>query len=344
VAPTADPVASAVRSNPLPPIPEGSQVSCTAKPNGLPLAFVWPSRPEISVAVDLSDLANPRTLCTFTNIDALARFFSADEISYVIPRFGTTAKLVRTNVRTHVTETFLYGGAELWDWSRDGKTLAYFTAGQLWLKHQGKEAVSLASYEMQPGRGGGWIDELAIRFSPSGQYFVFVHTVTIPLTFEVRRTSDGAVVWSQPRAEFRSTNANIATKAVWARERDRLYFRDNDGVKTWDLPGTVTTQVPGLRWITTSMSPDGNSIAYTVQAQASPYGFHVAVLDLHTLQSRTLIADRVGAKFASDQLLLNTKIIRTLPGGTGVVAYDLKTGMETDLPYDQVIDVWPAGL
>jgi hypothetical protein len=92
------------------------------------------------------------------------------------------------------------------------------------------------------------------------------------------------------------------------------------------------------------LSPDGNSIAYTVQADTSPYGFRVAVLDLQTLQSRILITDRVGAKFASDRILLNTKIISTLPGGTGVVAFDLKTDAETELPYDQVIDVWPAGL
>jgi hypothetical protein len=112
----------------------------------------------------------------------------------------------------------------------------------------------------------------------------------------------------------------------------------------WEPSGTVTTQVPGLRWITTSISPDGKSIAYTVQADTSPYGFRVAVLDLLTLRSRMLIADRVGAQFASDRLLLNTKIIPSLPGGTGVVAYDLKTDTETELPYDQVIDVWPAGL
>lgn len=290
--------------------------------------------------VDLSDLANPRTLCTLTNVDPLARFYSAAEISYVSPRFGPSVNLVRTNVTTHVTETFLPGGAELWDWSRDGNALAYFTAGQLWLKHQGKQAVSLASYKMQPGRGGGWIDELAIRFSPSGQYFVFVHTVTIPVTFEIRRASDGGLVWSHP-ADFFS--GNIATKAVWARQRDRLYFRDNEGVRTWEPSGTVTTQVPGLRWITTSLSPDGNSIAYSVQEDKSPFTFRVAVLNLQTLQSRMLVADRVAAQFASDRLLLYTKAGGG-PGGSGVVAYDITTGVETALPYDQVIDVWPAGL
>jgi hypothetical protein len=317
-------------------------VSCIATPNGLPLAFVWPSQFEVTAAVDLSDLAHPRTICTFTNIDALARFFSADEISYVIPRFGPAANLVRTNLTTHVTETVVSGGAGLWDWSADGKTLAYFAGGQLWLKHQGQRAVSLAAYEMQLGRGGGWIDELAIRFSPSGQYFVFVHTVTVPLTFEIRRASDGAVVWSQPNVEPHT--ANFATKAVWARQRDRLYFRHGDDVRSWEPSGSVTTQVAGLKWITTSMSPDGNTIAYTVREDKPPYTFRVALLNLQTLKSRTLIADRVGATFASDRLLLNTKIVPSLPGGTGVVVYDLKTDAETALPYDQLVDVWPAGL
>jgi hypothetical protein len=147
-------------------------------------------------------------------------------------------------------------------------------------------------------------------------------------------------MWSRP-ADFFS--GNIATKAVWARQRDRLYFRDNEGVRTWEPSGTVTTQVPGLRWITTSLSPDGNSIAYSVQEDKSPYTFRVAVLNLQTLQSRMLIADRVSAQFASDRLLLYTKAAGGL-GGSGVVAYDIKTGVETALPYDQVIDVWPAGL
>jgi hypothetical protein len=249
--------------------------------------------------------------------------------------------LVRTNVTTHVTETVLTKGVELWDWSRDGNTLAYFADGQLWLKHQGQAAASLASYKLQGGRGGGWDDELAIRFSPNGQYFVFVHTVTTPVTFEIRRASDGGLVWSQPRVE--PPSSNVATKAVWSRQRDRLYFRDNEGVRTWEPSGIVTTQVAGLRWITTSMSPDGTTIAYTFQEDKT-YRFQVALLDLQTLRSRTLIADRVGAQFASDRLLLSTKIVPGLPGGTGVVAYDVITGVETSLPYDQVIDVWPAGL
>jgi Tol biopolymer transport system component len=271
----------------------------------------------------------------------VARFYSADEISYVIPRFGPTAKLVRTNLTTQVTETFVSGGVGLWDWSRDGKTLAYFDGYELWLKHQGQGAVSLASYKMQGGRGGGWIDQLAIRFSPSGQYFVFVHTVTTPLTFEIRRASDGAVVWSAPKAELQSPN--WATKAVWSRTGDRLYFRQGPDVRTWEPAGTVTTLVAGLKWITTSMSPDGNSIAYAVEEDKSPYTIRVALLNLQTLQSTMLIADRVGAKFASDRLLLYTKAVGG-PGGSGVVAYDIKTGVETVLPYDQVIDVWPAGL
>jgi hypothetical protein len=299
----------------------------------------------VALVVDLSDITNPRTICTLTNIYPLARFYSAVEISYVFPRFESSVfggySLVRTNVTTNVTETFLTSGVELWDWSRDGKTLAYFANGKLWLKHQGQAAVSLASYNMQGGRGGGWDDELAIRFSPGGQYFVFVHSMMAPVTFEIRRASDGGLVWSQPKVE--PPSSNLATKAVWSRQGDRLYFRDNAGVRTWEPSGTVTTLVAGLRWITTSMSPDGTMIAYTFQEDKT-YRFQVALLDLQTLKSRTLIADRVGAEFASDRLLLNTKIVPGLPGGTGVVAYDLKTGAETVLPYDQVIDVWPGGL
>src|ERR1700682_1000221 len=108
-APTADQVASPGRWNAPP--PPGTQAACTAKPNGLPLAYVWPVRPEVALVVDLSDITNPRTICTLTNIYPLARFYSAVEISYVFPRFESSVfggySLVRTNVTTNVTETFL---------------------------------------------------------------------------------------------------------------------------------------------------------------------------------------------------------------------------------------------
>jgi len=273
------------------------------------------------------------------------RFYSQTEISYAplsvwSGRDGTSSHLVRTNVATQVTRTFATsetGTIDAWDWSPDGKTLAYFAGDQLWLKLGDQAATLVASYKSQPGRGGGWSDEIAIRFSPSGKYFVAVHTVTIPLTFEIRRAADGGLAWSQPRVDFPSPA--FTTMAVWSRQGDRLFFRDGNGVRTWDPPATVATLVPGLNWISPSVSPDGHRIAYTV---LDPTTFHLRVelLDLQTLQIRVLSPERWNAMFASDDLLLYGRAGVQVPG-KGTLAYDLKTGAETEVPFDILLDVWP---
>jgi len=241
-----------------------------------------------------------------------------------------------------VTRTFVSsetGTIEAWDWSPDGNTLAYL-ADHLWLKLGNQPAASVGSFTGQGGRGGGWDDEIAIRFSPTGSYFVLVDTVTIPNTFQVRRTSDGRVVWASPSSDIQSPA--FATMAVWSRGVDRLYFRDGNGLRTWDPSGTVTTLVPGLRWYEPSISPDGRAIAYMVlDAQGNP---RVALLDLQTLKTRALSSLRQGPFFASAGLLLYGRADANGPPGAapGVFAYNLNTGLETALPYDILLDVWPG--
>jgi len=238
------------------------------------------------------------------------------------------------------TET---GTIEAWDWSPDGNTLAYFAGDRLWLKAGNQPAASVAAFTKQGGRGGGWDDEILIRFSPTGTYFVLVHTVTSPNTFQVRRASDGGVVWSSPSGALDFQSPAFATMAVWSRGVDRLYFRDGNGLRTWDPSGTVTTLVPGLRWYEPSTSPDGRAIAYmALDAQANP---HVELLDLQTFKTRALPSPlRRAPHFASAGLLLyGTAYANGPPGAApGVFAYNLNTGVETALPYDILLDVWPG--
>jgi hypothetical protein len=302
------------------------------------------------VLVDLRDITRPRILCTLTNAYSLVRFYSATEISYAPlsdwASGTTTSRLVRTNVMNQVTRSFVsaeIGPIEAWDWSPDGNTLAYFAGGRLWLKAGNQPAASLASFTGQGGRGGGWDDEIAIRFSPTGTYFVLVHTVTTPNTFQIRRSSDGAVVWASPSGPLDFQSPGFATMAVWSQGVDRLYFRDGTGVRRWDPSGTVTTPVPGLRWYEPSISPDGRTIAYMVlDAQANP---HVELIDLQTLKTRALPSPlRRGPHFASAVLLLYGAAYANGPPGAapGVFAYNLSTGLETALPYDILLDVWPG--
>ncbi len=300
--------------------------------------------------VDLRDITRPRTLCTLTNAYSLVRFYSATEISYAPLSFWapgtTTSRLVRTNVLDQVTRTLVStetGTIEAWDWSPDGNTLAYFAGDRLWLKAGNQPAASVAAFTKQGGRGGGWDDEILIRFSPTGTYFVLVHTVTSPNTFQVRRASDGGVVWSSPSGALDFQSPAFATMAVWSRGVDRLYFRDGNGLRTWDPSGTVTTLVPGLRWYEPSTSPDGRAIAYmALDAQANP---HVELLDLQTFKTRALPSPlRRGPHFASAGLLLYGSAYANGPPGAapGVFAYNLSTGLETALPYDILLDVWPG--
>jgi hypothetical protein len=339
--PTATTANSPISSSPAQP----PQLSCSSVPTGPPLALAWPIDPSLAVVVDLTDIAHPRTLCTLTNAYSIVRFNSATVISYApytdpSSVVGVASRLIRTDLATGASQTFATahaGRIDAWAWSPDGQTLVYLADSQLWLKAGDHAAVAVASYTSQPGRGGGWDDEIAVRFSPSGEYFVAVDTVTIPLTFEIRRASDGGLVWSSPSADFGASG--FATMAVWSRQVDRLFFHDGTGVRAWEPSGTVTTLAPGLKWISPSLSPDEHKIAYTV---LDPTTFHLRVelLDLQTLQVRVLSPDRWNAIFASDDLLLYGKAGVQIPD-KGTLAYDLKTGVETVLPFDILLDVWP---
>jgi len=341
------PSPSPTSPNAAPTPPPAPQFTCGTTPGGPPLALVWPTDPTQTLLIDLHDITRPRTLCALTNAYSLVRFYSATEISYApLSAWAsgvTTTKLVRTNVLDQVTRTFVSaetGTVEAWDWSPAGNTLAYFAGDHLWLKAGNQPAASIAAFTKQGGRGGGWDDEIAIRFSPTGTYFVLVHTVTIPNTFQVRRASDGGVVWASPSTDVQSPA--FATMAVWSQGVDRLYFRDGTGVRTWDPSGTVTTLVPGLRWYEPSTSPDGRAIAYMVlDAQGNP---RLELLDLQTLKTRALPSLRRGPHFASAVLLLYGGAYANGPPGAapGVFAYNLTTGLETALPYDILLDVRPG--
>jgi hypothetical protein len=309
--------------------------------------LAWPTDPSQTALVDLHDITRPRTVCTLTGASSLSRFYSATEISYApfsasTTPTGTPSTLVRTDVTNQSTRTFASaqtGTFEAWDWSPDGKTLAYFAGDQLWLKAGNQPAASVSSFKKQGGRGGGWDDQIAIRFSPSGTYFVLVHTVTVPTTFQIRRATDGAVVWASPSSDVQAPG--FATMAVWSRGVDRLLFRDVNGVRRWDPAGTVTTLVPGLRWYEPSISPDGRTIAYEVlDTQSNP---RVQVLDLQSLTVQALPSSfRWHPMFASAGLLLYVKADGNGMPGQGLLAYNLTTRVETALPYAMLLDAWPS--
>jgi hypothetical protein len=131
--------------------------------------LAWPTNPSQTALVDLHDITRPRIVCTLTGASSLSRFYSATEISYApfsasTTPTGTPSTLVRTDVTNQSTRTFASaqtGTFEAWDWSPDGKTLAYFAGDQLWLKAGNQPAASVSSFKKQGGRGGGWDDQIA---------------------------------------------------------------------------------------------------------------------------------------------------------------------------------------
>ncbi len=305
-----------------------------------------------AVVVDLQNIQAPKTLCTLMNPSSDVRFFSAGEIVYV--PYSTYAgsdtvppsSLVKLTLTQKTSKPIAISdrGASAWDWSPDGKTLAYLAGPQLWLKTGNEAAALVASFTLQPGRSGGWDDQILIRFSPSGRHFVLVNTVTIPNTFQIRRASDGSVVWASPSSDFGS--AEFATMAAWARHGDRLYFRDGTGIRTWDPTEMVTTLVAGLKWFHPSISPDGRSIAYSVFDQAAPGAPRFPHVELRDLQSGT--AHAVGQPLRYHPFFLTSSVVlygeadpqSGFPAQRSF-ALDLRTGQETELPFAFVTDVWP---
>lgn len=318
-----------------------TEVACQATfaPSPL-LALVGRGFPNGNVynLYDVRDSTRPRLLCQLSGV-LWVHFLSATELGYVkrsgdAP--GSTNTLVRLDLAAHNSQTLVSGQQPIDDfsWSTDRSAVAYRSQDQVFVRHGNAApvAVTLPPMATLGEDFAGSSFQQALRLSSDGHYLSIVDTRSGRL--QVFDAATGAMVWGATPG----TASDIRTMAVWSRDGHRLYWRDNAGVHRWDPPNTLTTIVPGLTWYEPSVSPDGNSVAYTVRSQQT-FVPHVEVLDLRTGQRQSASPTlRAGAVFASSSTIWyggETFTPNQLPSSSRTAqlfSYDLASHQETLLP------------
>jgi len=302
---------------------------------------------------DISDLASPRTICTFTG-SLSPHFATASVIGYTqggrdLDSAGRITRLdLAASTATDVASWTSGGfGSGIFDWSPDGRSLTYIlsshTATAWHLVAGGRDQV-LASLPPVPGRGvSRENDDFMLAFSPDGLYLAMVQTFATGGTgdsapLQVRRTSDGGLAYS----------AASGTMGAWASVPSRLFFRDNAGVLSrWDPSSGVSVMQSSLKWVRPHASQDGRWIAYTSYDSASLP--HVA---LYSVQGNSLGPSPAGLR--SGALFLNDNLVwyqEESPCDCGLggqsqltghaFLYDIGAGTESGSRITGVFDAWP---
>jgi hypothetical protein len=288
-----------------------------------------------------------------------ARFISAQKIAYVDSTNPTSARIITMDLSTRASTTELTasGNVPAFAYSHDGATLAYLLhsadgkAG-LHVRRGGQETT--LNLNAIPGRGVGRDDELRLEFAPDDKYLLMVDTFVgsqgqAPETgqFLVLRAADNTVAFLPPAG----VSAN-ATMATWARHGDRLYYRDQAGVRTWDAgTTTVGTLATALHWYDPAPSPDDAWLAFTdIDAQFVP---RVRLYDLqHGQVVATVTAPRSHPIFITADTIwyLEEQACQgeclggpSQPSGK-VLAYNLKSKAETSLPFSDVHNLSQLGV
>src|SRR6266699_1733833 len=338
--------ASASVSPPAPGTParaSGYRVLFTASPAGASEIFLYDSAsstPQQLVSLSTAAPAEPR-------------FVSSQKIAYVDNPNAGPAKIISLELATRATSTevMVNGYVPAFAYSHDGSLLAYMlhdTSGSgkasLHMRRGGQETT--LNLNTVPGRGIGRDDEVRLEFAPDDKYLLMVDNYLgnqgkAPETgqFLVIRSADNTVAFLPPAGI--SSNATMAT---WARHKDRLYYRDAVGVRTWDAGVTsVGTLATGLHWYDPAAATDDRWMAFTQIDNGS-----VPHVWLYDLQRNQVVA--TGAAARSHPIFISGDTIWYLeeqacvseclggPSQTSgrVLAYSLNSKSETALPFTDV--------
>ena len=288
-----------------------------------------------------------------------AHFVSSQKIVYVDSTNPTSARIISVDLSTRAKtiELTANGIVPAFAYSHDGATLAYLVHGtdgkpSLHVRHGGQEAT--LALNAIPGRGTGRDDEVRLEFAPDDRYLLMVDTYVgsqgqAPETgqFLVLRAADNTVAFLPPAG----VSAN-ATMATWARHSDRLYYRDQIGVRTWDAGSTsVGILATALHWYDPAVSPDDAWLAFTdIDAQFVPR------VRLYDLQHNQAVATVSAAR--SHPIFITADTVWYLeeqpcqseclggPSQTSgkVFAYNLRTRSETALPFSDVHNLSQLGV
>ncbi len=331
----------------------GTAATCTgAIPSGDNLVLGTLTGSTTVVLRDISNVASPRTICTFAGSLA-PHFAAASVVGYTQSGSDLAApgRIIRLDLAAGTAAdlvTWASGGfgSGIFDWSPDGRSLTYIlgspTATAWHLVAGGHDQV-LASLPPTPGRGvSQQDDDFMVAFSPDGLYLAMVQTFATGGTgdsapVQVRRVSDGALVYSSPSG----------TMGVWASVPSRLFFRSAAGeLSRWDPSTGVSVMQSSLRWTRPHASPDGRWVAYTsIDSAGHP---HVA---LYSVQGNSLGPAPAGLR--SGALFLNNNLVwyqeeaacdcglsQSQPTGHAFI-YDIGAGTESGSRITGVFDAWP---
>ena len=281
------------------------------------------------------------------------RFVSPQKIAYVDNSSSGSARIISLELGTRAksTDVTVNGYVPAFAYSHDGSMLAYLlhdTSGSgkpsLHVRRGGQEMTLTLNAIL--GRGIGRDDELRLEYSPDDKYLLMVDTFVgnqgqAPETgqFLVLRAADNTVAFVPPSGV--SSNATMAT---WARHKDRLYYRDAVGVRTWEAGTTsVGTLATALHWYDPAAAADDRWLAFTgIDNQSVPR------VQLYDLQNNQVVATAAAAR--SHPIFLTADTIWYLEeqgcvseclGGPSqssgkVLGYSLKSKSETPLPFSDV--------
>ena len=302
-----------------------------------------------------NDPAAPTLLKATTDHASSAKFLSANKVSYVqvtnfesAPFFAWTSTITNFDWQNDVKTPVASVTGNIWsfDWSLDGTSVAFELqtqdGWQLWIKRASATPVALTQALTNAKMEGGPGDGVWVTFSPSGTYVALANTFSAGAHIRIFRVSDGGLVWSGSKGG----------SPFWWHRGDRLYFEDFAGEHVWRSDQASVSTITPNGWIDPAQSPDGNNVAYTVQADTSPQ------LEIRDLQSGTtqrlalpLVANPA---YASDTVLWMSQMAKSQGLGrapyqpTGVeVAYDLVSRRHVTLPFtgqpnepSRIFDIW----
>ena len=300
----------------------------------------------------------------------VARFLSATEIGYTVnskpdsPTEGET-DIYRLKVRSGqpVRVATVQGDVVALAWSPDGSSMAFiaYTSAsgenhRLWLTSRDSAPRTITPLIPVNAREFVSTDQIAVAFSPDGQYLLMVDTTVRPAssepttaTLQVRQVADGRFLWAPASALRGDLRTSMA---VWSRTSDRLYFQDPDpvagqnGIHIWE-PFDKVSLLTGLTgWTAPSISPDDRFVAYEVDgSDGKP---HVAVRNLTSGVVRSLTPVFGRPVLLSDDRMLERHFVQQIAGAPGPAyiadryyVLDLATSREVALPSDfQALDFW----
>jgi len=347
-------------------VPPASFSCGAAVQAGHQLALVTLRNANGVVVRDITDLAHPASICTFSG-GQYFQFRSRTEVSYEVfssGDLGAAGSLYVADLQTGATSlvrTWASGGYGSWlyAWSPDGGSLSYLSSapgGDVeWHLETGAGDLMLNRLGPVPARGRDPDSEGdMVGFSADGQYLAVVETFTLgkgapppPPPFVIVRNPDGRPVSSQP-ADYSQPNKTLA---AWSAAGARLYFRAGSDLLSWDMAAAgPQTAAAGTGWIHPWPSSDGRW--FTFMTRDAMGNHHVGLLDVSAGTVRQLSSGSRGApSFLTPSLIWYQEeqtctaanpcgMGGSQPTGTTYI-YELGSGTESASIITSVFDSWP---